>query len=64
MTALSAVDTLALLDDKLQLTLGLRAQQVHQKLANYKETAVTLWWAWWPSPGASRYRSTVTTWKA
>ncbi len=41
MTALSAVDTLALLDDKLQLTLGLRAQQVHQKLANYKETAVT-----------------------
>jgi iron complex outermembrane receptor protein len=41
MTALSAVDTLAMLDDKLQLTLGLRAQQVHQKLANYKETAVT-----------------------
>ena len=41
MTALSAVDTLAMLDDKLQLTLGLRAQQVHQKLANYQETAVT-----------------------
>ena len=41
MTALSVVDTLAFADDKLQLTLGLRAQQVHQKLSQYKESAVT-----------------------
>lgn len=41
MTALSVVDTLAFADDKLQLTLGLRAQQVNQKLSKYKETAVT-----------------------
>lgn len=41
MTALSAVDTLSFADDRLQLTLGLRVQQVHQKLSNYKESAVT-----------------------
>lgn len=41
LTGLSAVDTLSFAEDKLQLTLGLRAQQVNQKLAKYKETAVT-----------------------
>lgn len=41
MTALSVADTLSFADDKLQLTLGLRAQQVNQKLSQYKETAVT-----------------------
>ena len=41
MTSLSVADTLAFADDTLQLTLGLRAQQVHQKLSKYKETAVT-----------------------
>jgi iron complex outermembrane receptor protein len=41
MTALSVVDTLAFADDKVQLTLGLRAQQVNQKLNKYKESAVT-----------------------
>lgn len=41
MTALSVADTLSFADDKVQLTLGLRAQQVHQKLNRYKESAVT-----------------------
>ncbi|MBB6557403.1 iron complex outermembrane receptor protein [Acidovorax soli] len=41
LTGLSVVDTLSFAEDKLQLTLGLRAQQVNQKLARYKETAVT-----------------------
>ena len=41
MSALSVADTLSLADDKLQLTLGLRAQQVEQKLNKYKESAVT-----------------------
>ncbi|WP_369641128.1 TonB-dependent receptor [Acidovorax sp. A79] len=41
MTALSAVDTLSFADDQVQLTLGLRAQRVHQKLNKYKESAVT-----------------------
>lgn len=41
LTGLSLVDTLSFAEDKLLLTLGLRAQQVNQKLARYKETAVT-----------------------
>lgn len=41
MLALSAIDTLSMLQDRLQVTLGLRAQQVEQKLAGYKESAVT-----------------------
>ena len=41
MTALSAVDTLSFADDRLQLTLGLRAQKVEQKLARYEKNAVT-----------------------
>ena len=41
MSALSVADTLSLADDKLQLTLGLRAQQVEQKLNKYRESAVT-----------------------
>lgn len=41
MTALSAADTLSFADDKMQLTLGLRAQQVQQKLSNYKKSAIT-----------------------
>lgn len=41
MTALSVSDTLAMADDRVQVTLGLRAQQVHQKLSRYKESAVT-----------------------
>lgn len=41
LSALSAIDTLTMLQDRLQLTLGLRAQQVEQKLSGYKETAVT-----------------------
>ncbi|MES2609322.1 MAG: TonB-dependent siderophore receptor [Pseudomonadota bacterium] len=40
-TGLSLVDTLSFAEDKVQLTLGLRAQQVNQKIAKYKETAVT-----------------------
>lgn len=41
MTALSVADTLSMADDKVQLTLGLRAQQVEQKLVKYKEAALT-----------------------
>ncbi|HEX8613915.1 MAG TPA: TonB-dependent siderophore receptor [Telluria sp.] len=41
MTALSAVDSIWFADGKLQLTLGLRAQKVHQKLSDYEETALT-----------------------
>lgn len=41
MSALSVVDTLSTLDDKVQLTLGARAQRVRQKIAGYDETAVT-----------------------
>ena len=41
MTALSVADTMAMFDDRLQLTVGLRAQRVEQKIANYAKTAVT-----------------------
>ncbi|MDO5290174.1 MAG: TonB-dependent siderophore receptor [Pseudomonadota bacterium] len=39
--ALSVVDTLGMLDDRLQVTLGVRAQRIHQKAASYKKNAVT-----------------------
>lgn len=39
--ALSVVDTLSFADDRAQVTLGLRAQQVDQKLSSYKEEALT-----------------------
>lgn len=41
MTALSIADSIFLAGGKLQLTLGARAQKVHQKLSQYEETAVT-----------------------
>ena len=41
LTGLSVVDTMAFAGDALLLTLGLRHQEVHQKLAGYKESAVT-----------------------
>lgn len=41
MTAISLVDTLFFVDGKLQLTLGARSQQVEQKLAKYKQRALT-----------------------
>lgn len=39
--ALSLVDTLSFADDRALVTLGLRAQQVDQKLSGYKEQALT-----------------------
>lgn len=39
--ALSVVDTLGLMNDRLQIMAGVRAQQVNQKAAGYKKTAVT-----------------------
>lgn len=41
MTGLSAVDTLSFAQDSVLLTLGLRQQEVHQKLKNYKQSALT-----------------------
>lgn len=41
MRALSLIDNLSMLDDRLQLTLGLRSQRVEQKLADYSATAIT-----------------------
>ncbi|MFV0679450.1 TonB-dependent receptor [Ottowia sp.] len=40
-SALSVVDTLSMLDDRLRLTLGVRHQKVRQKMAGYDESAVT-----------------------
>jgi iron complex outermembrane receptor protein len=41
MTALSMADSIWFADGKLQLTVGVRAQKVEQKLSNYEETALT-----------------------
>ncbi|ATQ76481.1 TonB-dependent siderophore receptor [Massilia violaceinigra] len=41
MTAVSVADSMWFADGKLQVTIGARAQKVHQKLSNYEETAVT-----------------------
>lgn len=41
MTGLSVADTLSMAGDRVQVMLGLRAQQVNQKLGKYKEAALT-----------------------
>lgn len=41
MTAVSVADTMTMADGKVMVTAGLRAQTVEQKLAGYKESAVT-----------------------